>query len=75
MTKLEGVRACVFDAYGTLFDVHGPLRKLAAEIGEKSDDFSKLWRQKPSVLTVLDVGFSVVSRESVTATRLMMVFL
>ena len=46
MTKLEGVRACVFDAYGTLFDVHGPPRKLAAEIGEKSDDISKLWRQK-----------------------------
>ena len=46
MTKLEGVRACVFDAYGTLFDVHGPLRKLAAEIGDKAEDISKLWRQK-----------------------------
>ena len=46
MTKLEGVRACVFDAYGTLFDVHGPMRKLAAEIGDKADDISKLWRQK-----------------------------
>ena len=46
MTKLEGVRACVFDAYGTLFDVHGPLRKLAPEIGPKADDVSKLWRQK-----------------------------
>lgn len=46
MTKLEGVRACVFDAYGTLFDVHGPMRKLAAEIGEKAEDISKLWRQK-----------------------------
>ena len=46
MTKLDGVRACVFDAYGTLFDVHGPLRKLAVEIGEASDGISKLWRQK-----------------------------
>ncbi len=46
MTKLEGVRACVFDAYGTLFDVHAPMRKLAAEIGEKADDISILWRQK-----------------------------
>ena len=46
MTKLEGVRACVFDAYGTLFDVHSPMRKLAAEIGEKADDISRLWRQK-----------------------------
>ena len=46
MIKLEGVRACVFDAYGTLFDVHGPMRKLTAEIGPKADDISKLWRQK-----------------------------
>jgi 2-haloacid dehalogenase len=46
MTKLQGVRACVFDAYGTLFDVHGPIRKLAPEIGENADAISKLWRQK-----------------------------
>ena len=43
---LEGIRACVFDAYGTLFDVHGPVSKLAAEIGPKADELSKLWRQK-----------------------------
>lgn len=46
MKKLEGVVACVFDAYGTLFDVHGPMRKLAAEIGPEADNISKLWRQK-----------------------------
>lgn len=46
MTKLEGIRACVFDAYGTLFDVHAPMRKLAAEIGPDADNISKLWRQK-----------------------------
>ena len=46
MTKLQGVRACVFDAYGTLFDVHGPIRKLAVEIGENADAISKLWRHK-----------------------------
>jgi len=46
MVKLDGVRACVFDAYGTLFDVHGPIRKLAAEIGPKAEEISKLWRQK-----------------------------
>ena len=46
MTKLQGVRACVFDAYGTLFDVHGPLLKLAAEIGPEAENISKLWRQK-----------------------------
>lgn len=46
MSRLQGIRACVFDAYGTLFDVHGPLKKLAPEIGEKADEISKLWRQK-----------------------------
>ena len=46
MAKLEGIRACVFDAYGTLFDVHGPIRKHAAEIGPKAEELSWLWRQK-----------------------------
>jgi 2-haloacid dehalogenase len=46
MTKLEGVTACVFDAYGTLFDVHSPMRNLAAEIGPEAENISKLWRQK-----------------------------
>jgi len=46
MIKLEGVRACVFDAYGTLFDVHAPIAKLAAEIGPMADDISQLWRRK-----------------------------
>ena len=46
MTKLEGIKACVFDAYGTLFDIHAPVAKLAAEIGPKADELSRLWRQK-----------------------------
>ncbi len=46
MAKLEGIRACVFDAYGTLFDVHAPLAKLASEIGPKASEVSLLWRRK-----------------------------
>ena len=46
MSKFPGVRAIVFDAYGTLFDVHSPLRKLAPEVGEKAEEISRLWRQK-----------------------------
>ena len=46
MERLQGIRACVFDAYGTLFDVHAPMRKLAPEIGEKAEEISRLWRQK-----------------------------
>jgi 2-haloacid dehalogenase len=46
MTRLEGVRACVFDAYGTLFDVGSPVAKLATELGEKAAALAGLWRQK-----------------------------
>jgi 2-haloacid dehalogenase len=46
MTKLEGIRACVFDAYGTLFDVGSPVAKLSAELGEKAPGLASLWRQK-----------------------------
>jgi 2-haloacid dehalogenase len=46
MAKLEGIRACVFDAYGTLFDVASPVAKLASELGGKADGLARLWRQK-----------------------------
>lgn len=44
--KLEGIQACVFDAYGTLFNVATPVEKLAAEIGDKATDLAALWRRK-----------------------------
>lgn len=44
--KLEGIRACVFDAYGTLFDVHAPVGRVAAELGDKADAVSRMWRDK-----------------------------
>ena len=46
MAALEGIGACVFDAYGTLFDVNSPVQKLATEIGGKAADLARLWRQK-----------------------------
>ena len=46
MAALEGIGACVFDAYGTLFDVSSPVQKLATELGEKAADLTRLWRQK-----------------------------
>lgn len=42
----SGIKACVFDAYGTLFDVHAPVGRVASRIGENADQVSKLWRQK-----------------------------
>jgi 2-haloacid dehalogenase len=42
----EGVKACVFDAYGTLFDFNSAVGKFRDAIGEKSDQVSALWRTK-----------------------------
>lgn len=44
--KLEGIQAVVFDAYGTLFNVGGPVEKLANAIGARSAEFASAWRQK-----------------------------
>lgn len=38
--------AYVFDAYGTLFDVHAAVRRHAAEIGPDGQALSELWRAK-----------------------------
>ncbi len=44
--KLSGIRACVFDAYGTLFDVHSPVASVAGKIGDDASAVSDLWRMK-----------------------------
>lgn len=36
----------VFDAYGTLFDVHGPAGLLRERLGTQADAFSEIWRVK-----------------------------
>src|SRR5215207_11251748 len=40
------IRAFVFDAYGTLFDVHAAIRRHRAAAGPDADRFSELWRLK-----------------------------
>jgi len=42
----KGVKACVFDAYGTLFDFNSAVGKFRDAVGEKSDQVSALWRTK-----------------------------
>ena len=39
-------RAYVFDAYGTLFDVHAAVRQHADAIGPQAETLTKLWRSK-----------------------------
>ena len=43
---LTGVRACVFDAYGTLFDFASAARACRDELGENADRLTVLWRDK-----------------------------
>jgi len=38
--------ACVFDAYGTLFDLNSAARRCRAALGDKADALSALWRAK-----------------------------
>lgn len=44
--KLEGIRACVFDAYGTLFDFNSATGRCREALGDKADALSELWRAK-----------------------------
>lgn len=46
MPRLHDIRACVFDAYGTLFDIHSPTARIAGELADKARSLSDLWRQK-----------------------------
>ena len=43
---LTGVRACVFDAYGTLFDFASAARSCADVLGDAVERVSALWRDK-----------------------------
>jgi 2-haloacid dehalogenase len=43
---IGGIKACVFDAYGTLFDVHSAVGKHRARLGDVADQVSVVWRTK-----------------------------
>ncbi len=42
----QNIRACVFDAYGTLFDVHSAINNYRDRLGGQADSVSQLWRTK-----------------------------
>jgi 2-haloacid dehalogenase len=44
--KLHGIEACVFDAYGTLFDVNSAARAVQHSLGDKWQPLADLWRTK-----------------------------
>jgi len=42
----KDIQACVFDAYGTLFDFVAPMARRRDRIGDKTDHLIALWRRK-----------------------------
>ena len=43
---LHGIRACVFDAYGTLFDFASAASRCRDTLGNEADRLTALWRDK-----------------------------
>ena len=43
---IPNIKACVFDAYGTLFDVHSAVGKYYERLGDVADQVSAIWRTK-----------------------------
>ncbi|MGB0075671.1 MAG: haloacid dehalogenase type II [Terracidiphilus sp.] len=44
--QLEGIKACVFDAYGTLFDQASAAFRCRQMLGDQLEPFTRLWREK-----------------------------
>jgi 2-haloacid dehalogenase len=44
--QLSGIQACVFDAYGTLFDFNAAAARSRDLLGDQANALSKLWREK-----------------------------
>ena len=43
---LDNIKACVFDAYGTLFDFNSAAERSRDVLGDKADELSAVWRTK-----------------------------
>jgi FMN phosphatase YigB (HAD superfamily) len=45
-SQFPNIAACVFDAYGTLFDVSRVTEPAREKLGEKTEALARLWREK-----------------------------
>ena len=69
-SRIRGAKACVFDAYGTLFDVHSAVGRHRDTLGEAADAVSVTWRDKQLQYSWLrslmgaNVPFCQVTREA-----------
>ena len=41
---MKNIKAIIFDAYGTLFDVNSAAEKCKSKIGDKWEGFANYWR-------------------------------
>jgi 2-haloacid dehalogenase len=53
---LSGIQACVFDAYGTLFDYASAAARCRDVLEDRLDTFNALWREKQLQYTWLRVS-------------------
>jgi 2-haloacid dehalogenase len=72
--SLPGIRACVFDAYGTLFDYASAAARAGDVLGDKVTPLTALWREKQLQYTWLRslqghyVNFSQVTSDALEFT-------
>ena len=45
-TEFDNIGACVFDAYGTLFDFAAAAQRCRDDLGDNADRLSEIWRTK-----------------------------
>ena len=45
-TPLKDIAACVFDAYGTLYDFNSAVARHRPAIGARADALTEMWRNK-----------------------------
>jgi len=46
MADIDGIKACVFDAYGTLFDFNAAAAHCRDDLGDNANKLSEIWRGK-----------------------------
>ncbi|CUW40364.1 haloacid dehalogenase, type II [Magnetospirillum sp. XM-1] len=56
---LRQAKVCVFDAYGTLFDITGIARSARGELGDKADVLLRVWRRRQLELSWLPLRAGV----------------
>ena len=52
---MKNIKAIIFDAYGTLFDVNSAAEKCKDKIGSKWESFSNYWRTTQQNILGLEV--------------------